>query len=73
MTDKKTSQATAEPTYADAARAYFKHQRVFRYRLKSISDMTDDEVVKKCHWWQEEHDKVQDYWDFVKANFPNLA
>ena len=73
MTAKITHQFSVEPTYADAARAYFRHQRVFRYRLKSISDMTDEEVVQKCHWWQEEHGMVQDYWDFVKAHFPNLA
>ena len=73
MAAKKMPQSPAEPTYADAARAYFRHHHVFRYRLKKISDMTDDEIVQKCHWWQEEHDMVQDYWDFVRASFPNLA
>ena len=61
------------PTYADAARAYFKHQRVLRYRMKKIEDMTDDEVVQKCHWWQEEHRMVDDYWAFVKEHFPALG
>ncbi len=61
------------PTYADAARAYFKHHRVFRYRMKKIEDMTDDEVVQKCHWWQEEHRTVDDYWAFVKEHFPTLG
>jgi len=46
---------------------------VFHYRLKKISDMMDDEIVQKCHWEQEEDILVQDYWDFVKANFPNLV
>ena len=59
--------------YASAARAYFEHRRVFRYRLKKISDMTDEEVIQKCHWWQEGNNMVQDYWAFVKENFPELA
>ena len=63
----------ASSTWADVARAYFKHHRVIRYRLKAVSDMTDDEVVQNCHWWQEEHHMVDDYWAFVKEHFPELA
>lgn len=59
--------------YADAARAYFVHNRVYRYRMKKISEMSDKEVVQKCHWWQEENGKVEDYWNFLKENFPDLA
>lgn len=59
--------------YAIVARAYFKHHRVIRYRLKKITDMTDGEVVQKCHSWQEENHMVADYWAFVKENFPDLA
>lgn len=59
--------------YADAARAYFAHNRVYRYRMKKISEMSDKEVVQKCHWWQEENGKVEDYWNFLKGNFPDLA
>ena len=69
----QSDDSSAKTTYADAARAYFKHHRVFRYRLKAIADMTDKEVVQKCHCWQEEHQMVDDYWAFVKENFPHLA
>jgi len=41
--------------------------------MKKIEDMTDDEVVQKCHWWQEEHRMVDDYWAFVKECFPTLG
>jgi len=41
--------------------------------MKKIEDMTDDEVVQKCHWWQEEHRMVDDYWAFVKEHFPALG
>ena len=59
--------------YAAAARAYFAHKRVYRYRMKKISEMSDKEVVQKCHWWQEENGKVEDYWNFLRENFPDLA
>lgn len=70
---RKYEPAPYKPTYADAARAYFKHQRVFRYHMKKISDMADDEVVQKCHLWQEANCMVKNYWQFVKENFPELA
>lgn len=70
---RKCEPAPCKPTYADAARAYFKHQHVFRYHMKKISEMTDDEVVQKCHLWQEANGMVKDYWKFVKENFPELA
>lgn len=60
-------------TYADAARAYLRSKRVVRYHLKKVDEMSDDEVVRKCHFYQEENDLVQDYWAFVKENFPHLA
>lgn len=41
--------------------------------MKKISEMSDKEVVQKCHWWQEENGKVEDYWNFLKENFPDLA
>ena len=59
--------------YAVAARAYFEYHRVFRYRLKKISEMSDSEVVQKCHFWQEENNMVQDYWNFIKERFPTLG
>ncbi len=53
--------------YATIAREYFASKKVFRYRMKKISDMTDDEVIEKCHWWQEENNMVDDYWEFVHS------
>ena len=41
--------------------------------MKKISEMSDKEVVQKCHWWQEENGKVEDCWNFLKENFPDLA
>lgn len=55
-----------EPLYADIARAYFKTKRIFRYRMKKISDMDDREVIQNCHWWYEENDLTDDYKRFEK-------
>lgn len=41
--------------YAEIARAYFKMKRVYRYHMKKISDMSDNEVIQKCHWWYTEN------------------
>lgn len=56
-----------ETDYAEIARAYFKSKKVYRYRMKKISNMSDNEVVDKCHAWQEENDMVEDYWSFVNS------
>ena len=68
---KGQSESTAR--HADAARAYFRHHKVFRYRMKKIADMSDDEVIQKCHWWQEENNMVQDYRHFLDEYFPKLV
>lgn len=56
-----------EIDYAKIAREYFKIKKVYRYKMKKISDMTDEEVVQKCHFWQEENNMVDDYWNFVNS------
>ena len=56
-----------EIDYAKIAREYFKSKKVYRYKMKKISDMTDEEVVQKCHCWQEENNMVDDYWNFVNS------
>ena len=68
---KRQDQASSQ--YAAIARAYFAHKRVFRYRMKKISDMSDEEVVQKCHWWQEEHHMTEDYWAFVSKHETQLG
>ncbi len=57
----------SELDYAKIAREYFASKKVFRYRMKKISDMTDNEVITKCHCWQEENNMVDDYWEFVDS------
>ncbi len=56
-----------EIDYAQIAREYFKSKKVHRYKMKKISDMADEEVIQKCHFWQEENNMVDDYWNFVNS------
>lgn len=53
--------------YAEIAREYFKSKKVYKYRMKKVSDMTDEEVIQKCHYWQEENNMVDDYWEFFHS------
>lgn len=51
----------SEKRLAEIARAYLKRKKVYRYRMKKIEDMTDDEVIQKCHWWYEEKGLAEEY------------
>ncbi len=53
--------------YADIARAYFTYKKVYRYHLKKIMEMDNQEVIDKCHMWYEEHDLAEEYSAFEKA------
>lgn len=48
-------------TEAQAAREYLRMKKVYRYRLKRIADMTDDEVIRTCHWWYTERGLEREY------------
>lgn len=34
--------------------------------MKKISDMTDDEVIDKCHWYYEENHLVDQWLTFIE-------
>ncbi len=57
--------------YADIARAYFKSKKIYKYRMKKIDDMDDEEVIQKCHWWYEENSLVEEYKNFEKNMLSN--
>lgn len=59
-------QNNARPNeYAEIARAFLKEHRVFRYHLKKISDMDDQEVQHVCHVWYTENHLEKEYWAFA--------
>lgn len=50
--------------HAHIAREYLRTKKVFRYHLKKIADMTDDEVIRACHWWYTEQGLENEYRSF---------
>ena len=50
--------------YADIARSYLKSKKVYKYHLKKIEDMDDNEVIQKCHYWYEHNRLVAEYKKF---------
>lgn len=60
----KSAQARDRKLYAAAAREFFKINKVYKYRMKKIEKMTDDEVIEKCHWWYEENNLYNEYFQF---------
>ena len=58
--------STSQPNeYAEIARAFLKEHRVFRYHLKKIADMDDQEVQSACHFWYTENHLEKEYWAFA--------
>lgn len=47
--------------YAAIAREYLKYKRVYRYRMKKISDMDDEQAIRACHDWYEENRLEREY------------
>jgi len=52
---------TIKKAIANISRQFFCDNQVYRYRGKRITDMDDDEVVQKCHWFCENHN-LSDEW-----------
>lgn len=55
--------------YGDIARAYLKSKKVYRYHMKKISDMDDQQVIRVCHFWYEHNNQVEDYQAFQALYF----
>lgn len=50
--------------WAHIAREYLRTKKVYRYHLKKIAEMTDDEVIRVCHWWYTEQGLENEYRSF---------
>jgi hypothetical protein len=57
--------------YALIAREFLKKNKVYRYNLKKIQDMSDDEVIQKCHKWYEVNHMRDEYFAFQEEWFAN--
>lgn len=46
---------------AEISKQFLKEHKVYKYRMKKVSEMSDDEVVRYCHWYYEEN-HLNDEW-----------
>ncbi len=57
---------------ADISRQFLKEHKVYKYRMKKVSEMSDDEVIRYCHWYYEEN-RLNDEWrvfrDSIESNY----
>ena len=49
---------------ADISRKYFKMKKIYKYRTKKVAEMSDSEIIRACHWYYEENNLVDEFWDF---------
>lgn len=49
---------------ADISRQFFKDKKIYSYRMRKVEDMTDDEVVRFCHWFCEDNRLTEEFNDF---------
>ena len=57
-----------DPLLLDSSKKFLKLKKVYRYHLKKISDMTDEEIIRACHWYVWEHYLVDEFADFRAQN-----
>lgn len=50
---------------ADISRQFLREKKVYRYRTKKVTDMTDDEVISNCHFFCEENN-LRDEWNVYR-------
>ena len=57
---------------ADISRQFFKEHKVYKYRMKKVSEMSDDDVIRYCHWYYEEN-RLLDEWrafrESIESNY----
>lgn len=46
---------------AEISREFFRKYKVTRYRMKKVSEMSDEDVIHFCHWYCEEN-KLTEEW-----------
>ena len=57
---------------AEISRQFLKEHKVYKYRMKKVSEMLDDDVIMYCHWYCEEN-RLNDEWrvfrDSIESNY----
>ncbi len=52
----------------DSSKKFLKMKKVYRYHLKKITDMEDDEIIRVCHFYVEENHLNDEWNEFRKIN-----
>ncbi len=47
----------------DSSKKFLKSKKVYRYHLKKISEMSDNEIIQVCHRYVEENRLNDEWWD----------
>ena len=53
---------------ADCSRLFLQSEKVYRFRLKKISEMSDSEIIRACHYYVEENGLADEWEVFRKIN-----
>lgn len=46
------------------SRQFLKEHKVHRYRLKKVTEMSDEEVIRYCHWYCEDNNLTDEWADY---------
>ena len=61
MDGSAANQRRITEQYAAIAREYLAEKKVYRYRMKKISEIDDAHIIRVCHDWYEAHHLEQEY------------
>ena len=52
----------------ESSKKFLALKNVYRYKLKKISEMSDNEIITACHHFVEDNSLQQEWNDFRKQN-----
>lgn len=62
----------SEKLLADISRQFFKEHKVYKYRMKKVAEMSDNDVIRYCHWYCEENRLINEWQvfrDSIESNY----
>jgi hypothetical protein len=52
----------------DSSKKFLEFKKVYRFKLKKISDMSDEEIITACHHFVEDNNLKQEWYAFREQN-----
>ena len=52
----------------DSSKKFLKLKKVHRFKMKKISDMSDEELITACHHFVEDNNLKQEWYEFREEN-----